>query len=84
MPDEGLTADESQARAASVELLDLIDRLDRWGLLEGAVQANIARSLEVFRLRAAVDPARAWDPGLREHYKALHRHAPTPPGGRSS
>ena len=56
MADEDLTLEESRARAASVELLDLIDRLDRWGLLEGAVQAGIARSLEVFRLRAAVDP----------------------------
>ena len=79
MPDEELSAEESEARAASVALGDLIDRLERWGLLEGAVQASVARSLEVFRLGADVDPARAWDPALRRRYEALHRHPPEPP-----
>lgn len=81
MGSEALTPRELEARAASVELLDLIDRLDRWGLLEGAVRASVARSLEVFRLRAGVDPGRAWEPRLRERYEALHRHAPEAPEG---
>ncbi|MEZ5077909.1 MAG: hypothetical protein R2725_10740 [Solirubrobacterales bacterium] len=51
------------------------------GLLEGAVQASVARSLEVFRLRHPVDPRRAWDPELRQRYEALHRWVPEAPGG---
>jgi len=79
MSDAELTPEESQARAASVELADLVERLDRWGLLEGAVRGSVARSLEVFRLRHEVDPGRAWDPALRERYEALHDRAPEAP-----
>lgn len=80
MADEDLTPEETQARAASVALADLIERLDRWGLLEGAVRASVARSLEVFRLEGGVDPGRAWDARLRERYEQLHGHAPRGPG----